>query len=162
SGPVQLKTHPGMDVSVQINVEKMQAILDDAGRSDIRIPEELDGQLVNFHIPSSVTALYGKCPDLQTEQQKAPDNPPDRGHEDRMIEKSPDCKVIVQLPSPSVVAPPSLNISQLGQAMLQLAGLPEDEARKFSEKIDWSSTLVIPLQLDRHMKFSDVTVDGVQ
>jgi hypothetical protein len=163
SGPMQLKTQPEMDVSVRIDVEKVQSILDDAGRNDIRIPQELDGQLVNFHVPSSVTALYGKCPDLQAEQQKnSHENRDDDEHENRMMQKYPDCKLVVQLPSPSVVAPPSLNISQLGQAMLQLAGLPENEARKFAEKIDWSSTLVIPLQLDRNMKFSDVTVDGVQ
>jgi len=53
-----------------------------------------------------------------------------------------------------------VNIAQVGEMALQLAGLTPAEAQHFSQAIDWSSTLVIPLPTDAG-SFRDVTVDGV-
>lgn len=46
--------------------------------------------------------------------------------------------------------------------MLKLLGLSDEEARKFSESIDWTSTLVVPLPVDHRMQFSEVDVNGVK
>jgi hypothetical protein len=66
----------------------------------------------------------------------------------------------VQLASPTVSTPPGADISQVGEAFLQLLGLSPAEAQHFAQTIDWSSTLVIPLPQDA-ASFRDVTVDGV-
>jgi hypothetical protein len=66
----------------------------------------------------------------------------------------------VQASSPSVDVPPGVNLSQVGEAMLQLLGLSPAEAKHFAQTIDWSSTLVIPVPANAG-SFRDVAVDGV-
>jgi hypothetical protein len=49
----------------------------------------------------------------------------------------------------------------LGEAFLRVLGLSASEAKDFSNRIDWSTTLVIPVPTtDATSK--DVTVDGVK
>ncbi len=150
----QIKVHPAVDISFSIDVERLQGILDDAGRKDIRIPEDLDGEMIRINVPHSVTALFGKCPDLREAREE--------NQEARKREDFQECKILVQLPSPTVVAPPTLNVAQLGMEMLKLFGLSDEQARQFSESIDWTSTLVVPLPVDHRMKFSEVDVNGVK
>jgi hypothetical protein len=150
----QIRVHPAVDVSFSIDVERLQGILDDAGRSDIRIPENLDGQMIRINIPSSVTAFFGKCPDLK---ESGKENPRAGRREDFL-----ECMVLAQVPSPTVVAPPTLDVAQLGMEMLKLFGLSDEQARKFSESIDWTSTLVVPLPMDPRMEFLEVDVNGVK
>lgn len=150
----QIHVHPAVDVSFTIDVERLQGILDDAGRTDIRIPEDLDGEMIRINVPSSVTAFFGKCPDLREEARK---ENPGAGRQDFQ-----ECKVLAQLPSPTVVAPPNLDLVQLGTEMLKLFGLSDEQARKFSESIDWTSTLVVPLPVDHRMQFLEVDVNGVK
>ncbi len=146
---------PAADISFSVDVPRMQSILDDVGRSDIRLPDEIDGQMVYLNIPSSVLSTYDKCP-KRTEAESAQE---DREHEHINY---PDCKVLAQLPSPTVVAPPELNVPELAKTMLQLLGMSAEQAKKFSEQIDWASTLVIPMPVDGRMQFDEVEVDGVK
>jgi hypothetical protein len=53
-----------------------------------------------------------------------------------------------------------LDVAQLGQAMLEFTGLTPEQARKFSEKIDWTTTLVVPVPAADWLNYFDVTVDG--
>jgi Domain of unknown function (DUF4367) len=150
----QIRVHPAVDISFSIDVERLQGILDDAGRGDIRVPENLDGEMIRIQVPSSVTALFGKCPDLQKARTE------NQGEMKR--EDFQQCKILVQVPSPTVVAPPTLDIAQLGMEMLKLFGLTDEQARKFSESIDWTSTLVIPVPIDHRMRFEEVDLNGVK
>jgi len=145
---------PAADISFSVDVQRMQSILDDVGRNDIRLPEEIDGQMVNLNIPASVVATYGKCP-KRSEEESA-----EKGRREHL--NYPDCKVLAQLPSPTVIAPPQLNVPELAKTMLQLLGMTPEQAQKFSEQIDWASTLVIPMPLDGRMKFDEVEVDSVK
>ena len=149
----QIQVHPAVDISFSVDVERLQAILDDAGRKDIRIPADLDGEMIRIGIPRSVTAFFGKCPDLRERKEN---------QKETKREEFKECKILAQLPSPTVVAPPTLNIAQLGTEMLKLFGLTDEQARQFSESIDWTSTLVVPLPVDHRMKFSEVDVNGVK
>jgi putative zinc finger protein len=152
----RLHVQPAVDASFTIDRARLQSLLDDAGRSDIRIPEDADGKTVNINVPASVTAFYGNCPDpAQMKQQ-------DQQESEQNREAYPECKVIAQLPSPAVMAPPSLNVVQLGQAMLQFFGFSPEQAQKFSEQIDWTSTLVLPVPMSRGVAFKEVEVDGVK
>lgn len=151
----QFHVQPAADISFSVDVQRMQSILDDIGRSDVRLPEEIDGQMVYLNISASVLSTYGNCP-KRTEMENA--------QEDRRQEhiNYPDCKVLAQLPSPTVVAPPELNVPELAKTMLQLLGMSPEQAKKFSEQIDWASTLVIPMPVDGRMQFEEVEVDGVK
>ena len=72
------------------------------------------------------------------------------------------CKVLVQLPSPTVVAPPSLNVNELATQMMKLLGLKEEEARTFSESIDWATTLVIPIPIDPRVNVTEMNINGAK
>jgi hypothetical protein len=128
--PTRIRVHPGVDAQFDIDVERLQGILDDAGRSDIRIPEEIDGEMIRINVPTMVTTFFGSCPD---QKEMAKEN------RRAQFKKYKDCKVLVQLPSPTVVAPPSLNVHELATQMMKLLGLKEEEARAFSESIDWAT-----------------------
>jgi len=133
----KLTVQDGMDVKLKVDLARIQAILDAAGRSDIKLPQVLDGANVEFVIPPMVAAEYGSC------------------------SRAANCVMLLQLASPSVDVPKGVNLAQVGEAMLQLLGLSQAEARHFASTIDWSSTLVIPMPTDAG-SFRDVTVDGVQ
>jgi hypothetical protein len=81
-----------------------------------------------------------------------PDNP-----------KSPfvDCTRLVQLASPSINAPEGLDIARLGEVFLQLLGMDPDEAARFSQTVDWTTTLVVPIPR-YETSYQEVQVDGVQ
>ena len=67
---------------------------------------------------------------------------------------------IVQTPSPAVTFTPEMDLTALGQAMLEFLGVAPQEARRLAQEIDWTSTLIIPLPTNVAM-FREVEVDGV-
>jgi hypothetical protein len=68
--------------------------------------------------------------------------------------------IIAQLPSPTVNAPPDLDVEQLAIIGLQFLGMTEQQAREYSKTVDWTSTLVIPIPRNG-TSYKQVTVDGV-
>ena len=121
--------------------DRIQAVLDQAGRSDIQIPASVDGSTVAVHAPKLVRLLYGACAE-------------------KAAVSSGNCIEFAQVPSPTVSVPPSLNISALAEAGLQLAGMSAVEAHAFCQTVDWSSTLVIPVP-QNGSSYRTVPVDGV-
>ncbi|HEX7363510.1 MAG TPA: hypothetical protein VF283_23710 [Bryobacteraceae bacterium] len=120
---------------------RIQALFDAAGRSDLSVPLSVDGSLVAVHIPKSVHMQYGNC----SKTNHAP---------------SANCVNFIQVPSPTVSVPPSLNIAALAEAGLQVAGMDAAQAQAFSQSVDWSSTLVIPVP-ENAGSYETVPVDGV-
>jgi hypothetical protein len=134
--------------------DRMQAVLDQAGRSDIQVPAAVDGSTVAVHIPKLVHSVYGNCPEKG-------DHPPTREPGGPVSDLAPgNCIHFIQVPSPIVSVPPSLNLSALAEAGLQVAGMSPAEAQAFCRTVDWSSTLVIPIP-ERESSYRTVTVDGV-
>lgn len=141
-----------------LNRDRMQAILQEAGRSDIKLPPAIDGALVAVHIPSTVLTAYGNCPERMSHHGPPAQQP---GGESSQPEATSDnCVFMVQAPSPTVSVPPHLNISQLAEAALELAGMSPAEARSFCQTVDWSSTLVVPVP-GSISSYQTVNVDGV-
>lgn len=133
----KLYVQDGVDIKLKVDLARVQAILDAAGRNDIKLPQALDGSNVEFIVPPVVVAEYGSS------------------------SYGADYVTLMQLASPTVDAPAGVNLAQIGEAMLQLLGLSPAEARHFARSIDWSSTLVIPMPTDAG-SFRDVNVDGTQ
>ena len=71
-----------------------------------------------------------------------------------------DCTILMQSETPEIEAPPGLDINQAGQVMLQIMGMTPAEAEAFSQRVDWATTLVVPVP--QGADYRDVTVDGVK
>jgi hypothetical protein len=151
-GKPRLSFQPGSRLTSEVDLPRVRALLEGIGRSDISLPDELDGATVTAELPPSITAAYGECDFGEEAAQEAPPDP------DRHLR---NCTVLVQLTSPSVSAPPGLDIAQLGEAYLQVLGLTPEEAHRFSQTVDWSTTLVVPIPQYGRTSYHDVQVDGV-
>lgn len=131
-----------------IDRDRLQAVLDEAGRSDLQLPFALDGATIAAHLPNVAIAEYGHCPGRANDDRPRPQL------------DEPGCVELVQAPSPSVTVPPELNLGELAEVALQLSGMSAEAARGFSRSVDWTSTMV--LGLPRGTSWRSVEVDGVQ
>jgi hypothetical protein len=98
-----------------------------------------------------VQVQYGECPKPVAESERQADNPP----------QTFSCTVILEAPSPVVNVPADVNLVQLAEIGLQIAGMSAVQAREFCQTVDWKSTLVLPIP-PFVRTYQTVTVDGVQ
>ncbi len=155
--PASLVVQPGVNIAFEVDLNRVHAILDELGRSDIRLPKALDGETVTVNLPTSVATAYGSCP--QPASGEAATAGAERDHEGRVFYR--DCKALVQLPSPTINAPDGLDLAVMGQAMLEFTGMSPEKARQFSANVDWTTTLVIPVPSADWLSYREVSVDGV-
>jgi hypothetical protein len=142
----------GMVVTATVDLPQVKALLKEINRPDIQLPDNLDGAQVVLNLPQSVTAQYGNC----SHQQPAggdPDSPDTPWYT--------DCTTLTQVPSPTISAPPGLDITQIGEAFLEVMGMSPSQAAQLSSTVDWSTTLVLPLPTNYGASYQDVVVDGV-
>jgi hypothetical protein len=151
--PSQIYVTDGAAFTMTVDRAKAQALLEEAGRGDLVLPESLDGTEISVTIPPSVSVAYGTCPKPQADSSEAEDGPiPGRRYR--------DCVILAQMPSPSVNAPANLNVDQLAQIGLEFTGMSPEEAAAFTSTVDWTSTLVVPIPRNA-ATYEQVTVDGV-
>jgi hypothetical protein len=148
--PSQIYVTDGAAFSMTVDRAKAQALLDEAGRGDLVLPESVDGADISVTIPASVSTAYGTCPKPQTDGSESEDT--ERHY--------PDCVILAQIPSPSVSAPADLDINKLAQIGLEFTGMTPEEAAAFTSTVDWTSTLVVPIPSNA-ATYEQVTVDGV-
>lgn len=129
---------------------RLQEILSDLGRPDLRIPASVNGQTVAVHIPKAAFIRYGNCTfhHHDASQTAAPGG-------------STGCVAVAEVPSPIVSVPPGLDIDQLAQVALEATGMSQSEAAAFCQTVDWKSTLVIPIP-ENASSYQQVTVDGAE
>jgi len=128
-----------------LNRERITDLLQQAGQTQVAVPDFADGSIIAVHIPRGVISDYGDCPAQSSDSRKS---------------LLPGCVVLVQTPSPTVSVPPNLNLQALAEAGLQVAGLSAAEAQAFCQNVDWTSTLVIPIPRNSS-SYRTVSVDGV-
>ena len=134
-----------------VNRARAQSLLDAAGASNLKLPDSIDGAVIKVSIPSGVVAGYGDCPNLTEEDATNSQGSPGR----TMI----NCIVLTQIPSPSVDAPPDLDIQQLAELGLQFAGMTKDQAHAYASSVEWTSTLVVPIPRNA-AQYKPIVVDG--
>jgi hypothetical protein len=163
--PQRLEVNGETAFQMTVNRDRIETLLDEVGRPDIRIPESANGALVAVHIPKIVFSVYGDCP---VRRRFGDSNPQSRAEElaERKMERMADtqnanCTYLVQAPSPTVSVPPELNMSEIAEAALELAGMSPTEAHSFCQTVDWSSTLVVPIPRNSS-SYENVSVDGVE
>lgn len=150
--PVKIILEPGAAFSFTIDREQAQALLDEAGRSDLVLPPHLDDVNVSVDIPNGVKTSYGEC---RYARSPDPDDP-----DDQALLRGENCILLLQVPSPTVVTTPDVDPTEIAEIGLRFLGMDQAEAAAFSQSVDWSSTLVIPIPR-RMVSFEQVTVDGV-
>ncbi len=142
--------------TLTIDRAKAEALLKEAGRSDLVLPDSIDGAEISVNIPASVSTAYGTCPP-PSKDGNGP-NMNGRGSRGRLYA---DCVMFAQIPSPTVTAPPTVNVPQLAQIALEFTGMSPEQAKSFTDTVDWTSTLVVPIPKNA-ATYEQVTVDGVK
>ena len=111
-------------------------------------------------IPSSVSVAFGTCPEPSTENETAREIEREGETTSSRAELYADCIILAQIPSPEVSAPASLDIAKLAQIGFELTGMSPEEAAEFTNTVDWTSTLVVPIPRNATSN-QQVSVDGV-
>jgi hypothetical protein len=151
--PSQIYVTHAAAFTLTVDRTKAQAILNEAGRSDLVLPDSIDGAKISVDIPSSASVAFGTCP--------KPGEGGSGNHEQSATERRyPDCVILAQIPSPSVNAPADLDIEALARLGLEFTGMRPDEAAQFTSTVDWTSTLLVPIPRNA-AHYEQVTVDGV-
>ena len=114
------------------DVERIQSLLQTLGINDVQLPPQLDRQVVTISKPPVVMVKYAG---------------------DREI-------MFLQSRNPQIELPAGVNLAQLGEIALRVAGMTPQEAQQFASKIDWSSTLLVPVPANA-TNFREVEVRGV-
>ena len=138
--------------TLTVNRTKAQALIEEAGRSDLVLPDTIDGAEIMVSIPATVNTAFGTCPEPKTER-------PDLD-EMEAPQSFPDCIIFAQMPSPLVNTPEGVDMVQLAQIGLEFSGMSREEAAAFTATVDWTSTLVVPIPRNA-ATYEDVSVDGV-
>ena len=163
--PQRVEVNGETAFQMTINRDRIETLLEEVGRSDIRIPESANGALIAVHIPKSVISMYGDCPVRHRHASSNPESQAEALAERKMERmqniKDTNCTYLIQAPSPTVSVPRDLNMSDIAGAALELAGMSPAEARSFCQTVDWSSTLVVPIPRNSS-SYETVTVDGVE
>jgi hypothetical protein len=166
--PVQLissrKDQPKLAVSgehvVNLTVDRsrLQAIFNEAGHPDLLVPQSLDGAAVAVQIPRAVQVQYGTCPTPTTATNAIANNvtgPPAASTE------YSDCVRLREGPSPKVNVPPGLDVENLAQIGLEVAGMNPTQSHDFLQTVDWKSTLT--MTVPRFLRsYQGVTINGTQ
>jgi hypothetical protein len=150
--PSQIYVTDSAAFRLEVDRTNAQALLNEAGRSDLVLPETVDGADISVKIPSSVSVAFGECPKLGSSEIV--------GEESDIASRYPDCVILVEIPSPTVNAPASLDVDELARIGLEFTGMSPEEAAEFASTVNWTSTLVVPIP-NNASTYEQVTVDGV-
>jgi hypothetical protein len=139
---------PASTISFTIDQARWQALIDSMGYSDqFDIPKAADGAEVKFSLPNTIVIGFGECSVNQAQDM-----------EDAGLPGS--CTVLMQTEQPTIEAPPGIDINQAGQVILQVLGMSPSEAEAFSNRVDWATTLVVPVP--QGADYRSVKVDGAE
>lgn len=141
---------PGGWLEFKIHIEQINTLLYEINRADLRLPRQLEGEIVRVDVQSGVRTTWGNCIP-ETVQGGDPDEP---------FKTIRGCTTLLQMPSPTLTAPDGLDPAMLGEIYLEAMGLPRPEAQRLAATIDWSSTLVLPIPR-YEASYEEVSVDGV-
>ncbi len=117
----------------QVDLEMARVLFETVGLDPALLPDSLGEKPLDFVMPAAATQTWKY--------------------------KGQTGLTYLQVPSPEVSYPDDVDPQALAAAALQLLGMNAREARRLSESIDWTSTLVVPVPTDV-ASYSEVEVDG--
>jgi hypothetical protein len=127
-----LKVASGPALHYEMDRNAMQALLEATQVQGVKLPP-VEKVVIDLDVPPAVTQVYTV-----------------RGGRFS----------ILQVPSPQVELPPGLDMAAIGEAAFKYLGMPDADARRMAQTIDWSSTAVIPMPANV-LQYREVAVDGV-
>jgi hypothetical protein len=139
--PSALLFRSAMTAQMKLDRDRLQSILNEAGRTDLQIPGSLDGAVIGMHVPAGVVALYGNC--RETAARWLGEQPPSGGAGGPTDDAG--CITLNELPSPTVSAPEEVDPAQIAQVALQFLGMNPVDAANFTQTVDWKTTLLLPV-----------------
>lgn len=140
--------------TITVDRARLQAILSEAGRSNLKLPTSIDGARVTVRIPHMLRARYGICPRPPSATANIATPPPSSSQYN-------SCLVLAEGPSPQVRVPSGLSLAPLAQIGLEAAGMTAAQARQFLQTVDWKSVLAMPLP--RFMRsYQTVAINGAK
>jgi hypothetical protein len=142
--PTLLMVRNTITAQMKLDRDRLQSIVDEAGRSDLQIPASVDGATIGIRVPAGILAYYGNWRTSPTGNAEP---------EDATSVK------LSELPSPTASAPAEINPAEIAQVALQFAGLSATEAANFTQTVDWTSTFVLPV-LHGQTTYERVNVGG--
>jgi hypothetical protein len=151
--PSQINVTGGAAFSLTLDRTKAQALLDEAGRTDLVLPASVDGAEISVDIPASASVGFGTCP-------KPGSDVSGNNEHSTTQRRYPDCIILAQIPSPLVNAPADLDIEALARVGLEFTGMSAAEAAEFTSTVNWTSTLLVPIPRNA-TTHEQVSVDGV-
>jgi hypothetical protein len=134
-------------VQFTVDLQRAQTLINVLGREDLKLPASLEGTRVAVDVPRAVTAKYGDC----RRRFNGPGQPQTGG----------ECIVVMQVPSPTVVTVPQVDLASVAEIGLQFTGMSPEDAKAFSRAVDWSTTLAIPVP-PGVASHEEVTIEGVR
>jgi len=153
--PSRISIMNGSAFTLTIDRAKVEALLDEAGRSDLVLPASIDGAEISVNVPTGVSVAYGTCPSPSADGDGF-----DTNASGSRARRYADCVILAQIPSPTVAAPANVNVPQLAQIALEFTGMTSEQAAAFTDTVDWTSTLVIPIPKNA-ATYKQIPVDGV-
>jgi hypothetical protein len=153
--PSGMLVESGAGMQMKLNRDRIQSILDEAGRSDLQIPASVDGATVGVRVPAGVMAFYGNCGDAASGMVFYTSD----GGRKAGKEADASCISLIELPSPVVSAPQEIDPAQIAQVALQFMGMSANDAANFTQTVDWTSTLVLPVERGK-TTYEQVHVNG--
>ena len=144
TGPNKILLEGGAGAAFTLNRDRLQSILDEAGRGDVQIPQSVDGAVVSLSIAPGILATYDQCPDGQPR----PDD-------------ARACVTLFEVPSPVVRAPQDFDPAKLAQVGLEVLGMSANDAASYTQTVDWTSTLVLPVS-SGSMSYKQFPIHGVE
>jgi hypothetical protein len=103
---------------VRFDVEKIRSLAAALGADEAHVPDAWQGAVLEVHAPPVVGLRYAR-------------------NESEFV--------LLQSRGPELALPGTIDLQQLGALGLQLAGMSAAEARSFASRIDWRSTLLLPI-----------------
>jgi hypothetical protein len=119
---------------VTADTARLRQLLDALGLHDVQVPDNLDGETAMITVRPLVITEF-----VQGERRAR----------------------FIQGPIPDVRMPAGVDLAQLGEIGLRMLGVPAPEAREFAKKVDWHTTLVVPVP-PAATQFRQVAVGGGQ
>jgi hypothetical protein len=128
----QIRVQGEAAASFTTDTARLRQLLELLDIRDIQVPEQLNGTTVTVHVPPAVVMRYTKGNARVT---------------------------LMQSLSPEITLPLGVDLSQVVEIGLRIAGLAPGEAQRFAYSIDWHSTLLVPVPANA-ASFREVDVQG--
>jgi hypothetical protein len=145
-------------IQLKLDRTRMQEIVNEAGHPNLVLPQSLDGAGVAVESPPSLRAQYGNCPVPSSATNAIAGNL--TGPAPATTQYS-DCVRLTEGPSPIVNVPQGLDLGNLAEIGLEVAGMTPNQAHEFLRTVDWKSTL--GMSVPRFLRsYETLTVNGAQ